>query len=60
MGARAGALCVPTAARIEFAQIGEQAMGRCIEVRGLLCDALSQELDFTVRGECIADDSDIE
>jgi hypothetical protein len=41
---------VPATAGIKLAQVGQQSMGRCIEVCGLLRDALSQELYFAVHG----------
>ncbi len=60
MGARLGTLCVPATPRIKFTQVGEQAMSRRIEVCSLLRDPLSQELDFSIHEELIADHSDIE
>ena len=51
---------MPATARIELAQIGEQAMRRCIEVRCLFRDPLPQELDFSIHEKSIPHDSDIE
>lgn len=46
--ARPGALNVPASAPVEFTQISEQPMHRCIEVRRLLRDPLTQLLELSI------------
>jgi hypothetical protein len=48
------ALHVPATARIELAQIAEQAMHGCIEVRRLFRNPLSQPLELTIHDDAIS------
>jgi hypothetical protein len=54
------ALNVPTTARIERSQVGEQPVHRCIEVRRLLGDSLAQLLQLILHDNPISSGSDIE
>ena len=56
--ARQRALRVPATPPIEVTQVGEQAMGRRIEVRGVLGDPFPQLLELSIHGRCIARASD--
>jgi hypothetical protein len=50
---------VPAAALIELAEVCQQAMHRCIEVRRHLRDSLAEQFEFSIHGESISFDSDI-
>jgi hypothetical protein len=53
------ALHVPAAAAIERAQVGQQPMQGCVEVRRLLGNPLAQRLEIFRHGQCIAEYPDI-
>src|SRR6185436_13689887 len=57
--ARGCALHVPAAALVELTQVGKESIHGCIEVCRLFRNPLSQLLEITIHGVCLAHDSDI-
>jgi hypothetical protein len=50
---------MPSAPLIELAQVGEQSVHRCIEVRRLLRDLLAEPFELSIHDDAIAETSDI-